>query len=445
MTATQQYQTKRDKLVAEYMTGDVSFRLSKSNMSNLFRYGGNAKRDRSGLRVDQFTRVIDIDSDAATIDVEAMITIEMVLKATLNLNLLPRVSPELKHITVGGAIVGIGIESSCFLQGFFHDSLVQAEVLLPTGEIVVCNHGNEYADLFHALPNSFGTLGYVLRATLKLMRANRYVRLTNSRYSSIEKYIDEFAKQMDHPEGEFLEGLFYSKDELYLTSGKFLDHAKNPISIYRGAPFYEKTRMPGQFDMHTEDYIFRFDPDWFWNVPARGPYELFRQLGPKRLRNSRFYTHYTAIKRRLRNLLGNHSQDEEELIQDWVVPWNKAAAFIEFILDNIDIQGQPWVALPIVPKASATLYPLESGQRYMNIGCYCFVNKPDPEQSYYYTKILDKLCFEMGGVKMLYSSTFLPESQFDEIYNGARYKSLKQKYDPGARSLTLYQKAAVKS
>jgi hypothetical protein len=46
MTSTQQYLHRRDRLLADYRGGDTRFRLAKSGMTNLFRYGGNATRDR---------------------------------------------------------------------------------------------------------------------------------------------------------------------------------------------------------------------------------------------------------------------------------------------------------------------------------------------------------------------------------------------------------------
>jgi FAD/FMN-containing dehydrogenase len=444
MTSTQEYLRKRDRLVADYGGGGVRFRLAKKGMTNLFRYGGNAERDRSGLAVDDFNRILQLDPEGATIDVEGMTTIEAVVAATLEHGLLPKVSPELKHITVGGAIVGIGIESSCFLHGFFHDGVERAEVLLPTGEVVTCNASNEHAGLFAALPNSFGTLGYVLRATLRLMPAEPFLRLTNTRYDSVDRYLQAFEARLDEPRGEFLEGLFYRGDEFYLTSGEFIENSANPISIYRGAPYYRKVRAAGEVEMRTEDYIFRFDPDWFWNVPESGVIELFRQFGPRSWRNSSFYTRYTRLKRGLLGLLGARGSDDEELIQDWVVPWRHAAEFIAFIVEEVDIQGQPWVALPIIPHSRATLYPLQPGQRYMNIGCYCFHKKPVADEDYYYTRLLDDLCFRLGGVKMLYSSIFLPEDRFDAIYGGPDYRQLKRQYDPDARALTLYQKVAAK-
>jgi hypothetical protein len=44
---------------------------------------------------------------------------------------------------------------------------------------------------------------------------------------------------------------------------------------------------------------------------------------------------------------------------------------------------------------------------------------------------------------MLYSSTFLSEAEFDERFNGGRYRELKAKYDPQGRAPTLYAKVAL--
>ena len=54
---------------------------------------------------------------------------------------------------------------------------------------------------------------------------------------------------------------------------------------------------------------------------------------------------------------------------------------------------------------------------------------------------MDNKCFELGGLKMLYSSSFLSREDFDRIYNGRAYAQLKAKYDTSQRAPTLYQKA----
>ena len=44
---------------------------------------------------------------------------------------------------------------------------------------------------------------------------------------------------------------------------------------------------------------------------------------------------------------------------------------------------------------------------------------------------------------MLYSSSFLAESEFDALYNGAGYRAPKDKYDAAGNAPTLYRKVAL--
>ncbi|HEY9181757.1 MAG TPA: FAD-binding protein, partial [Gammaproteobacteria bacterium] len=76
------------------------------------------------------------------------------------------------------------------------------------------------------------------------------------------------------------------------------------------------------------------------------------------------------------------------------------------------------------------------------LGCYCQVQRPEGMAPFHYTKILDRKCFDLGGIKMLYSSSFLNETEFDALYNGAAYRALKAKYDPDGNAQTLYKKVA---
>jgi len=107
------------------------------------------------------------------------------------------------------------------------------------------------------------------------------------------------------------------------------------------------------------------------------------------------------------------------------------------------LDGLPWIALPIKALGSPSCYPLKTGEMYYNLGCYCYTQKPRPDIDFYYTKIMDKTCFELDGIKMLYSSTFIDKSKFDQIYNGQAYLTLKQKYDPENYAASLFEKATA--
>ena len=433
------YEAAKRRLTDELARTGGGVRLAKRTSSNLFRY---APRERSRRRLDlsAFNRVISVD--AGILDVEGLATFESVVDRTLPQGLAPLVTPELKHITVGGAIVGIGIESDCFRHGFVHDGLVEADVLLGDGRVVRCS-GTENADLFRALPNSYGTLGYILRAKMRLMPAAPYVHLHTTRMSDVDQFLEAMRAATERPDVDFVEGLFYTPTRLLLTVSRFVNHAE-PADILRRNIFYKLIEEQPDVDLATKDYLFRYDPDWFWNVPQTGVYNAFRRFAPASMRNSGFYKRYVETKNRWLRRLGLWRDDgEEPLIQDWEVPWEHAAEITRFALENVDLDGRPWIVTPIRTPATPTLYPVRANTLYYNLGCYCQVKRPPGKGKYYYTRILDRKCFELGGVKMLYSSTFLSQPEFDRIYNGAAYARLKQKYDPERRLPTLFEKCGA--
>jgi FAD/FMN-containing dehydrogenase len=420
--------------------------LNKSTVSNLFRYRPAAAKRHTGVSLAGFNRVIEVDAEHRTLDVEGLATFEIIVDATLGRGLLPLVSPELKHITIGGATVGIGIESSCFRYGFVHDSLIEAEVLLPDGRMVLARPDNEHADLFRALPNSYGTLGYILRAKIRLMPAQPWVHLHTTRFTDLAAFLETMRGATSDPNVDFTEGLFYAGGPFYLSNTRFAAQVPRVDDIVRDQIFYKLIQQRADVYLTTRDYIFRYDPEWFWNLPESWPYRLFRRYAPLALRNSGFYTRYTRWKRTLLQRLPWRIEDDvEPLIQDWEVPWESAQELIEFAMRETDLAGKPWVITPIRTPATPTLYPVEANRLYLNLGCYCQVKKVPGKADYWYTRILDEKCFALGGIKMLYSSTLLAPEQFWASYNGEAYRALKQRYDPRGLRTDLYAKCALRA
>jgi len=325
-----------------------------------------------------------------------------------------------------------------------HDGLMEADVLLPDGRTVLCTPDNEHADLFRALPNSYGTLGYVLRAKMRLMPAQPYVHLQTERFDRIEPFLDAMRAATTEVGVDFIEGLFYSERRLLLTKSRFASDAPQVDDITRRTVFYKLLEAKRDVYLTTTDYLFRYDPDWFWNIPDTPFYRAFRRFAPIGMRNSGFYKRYFEWKHRLlERIAPDRSGDEEPLIQDWEVPWERALELTRFALERVDLSGRPWIATPIHTRTSPTIYPVRPETLYYNLGCYCQVKKVPDKGAYFYTRILDEKCFELDGLKMLYSSTFLSEARFNKIYNGEAYAHLKAKYDPAGRFPTLYEKCAA--
>jgi FAD/FMN-containing dehydrogenase len=442
MSTPTSYARKKSELLESWHSGAGQLRLAKSTISNLFRYQPRGRAERR-ISLGQFNEIINLDTATATLEVEGLTTFETIVTHCLQHGFLPLVSPELRHITIGGATVGIGIESTCYRHGFVHDALIEADVLLPDGRIVTCTADNEYSDLFRALPNSYGTLGYILRARIRLEPAKPFVELEITKFDDIAGYLDAMRAATEQPDIDFVEGLFFEDGRYFLKSGRLRDSAAAPADILRRNIYYKLVETENRIELATKDYIFRYDPEWFWNIPETPFYRLFRRFAPARFRNSSFYTRHVAREARLRAMLGMKPKDTEPLIQDWEVPWDRAAELIGTCLREVNLGGKPWAALPIRTPAAPTLYPLRPNELYFNLGCYCQVGRPEGKPRYHYTRVMDDKCFELDGIKMLYSSTFLGKEDFDRHFNGAAYRVLKAKYDPDGKAPTLFDKVAM--
>ena len=139
---------------------DRPVRLAKPT-SNLFRFRGDAAGP--GLDVGRLNRVLSVDPATRTAQVQGMATYESVVAAHLPHGQMPLVIPQLKTITLGGAVAGLGIEATSFRSGLPHESVREMDVLTGSGEVVTARPDNEHAALFRGFPNSYGTLGYALR------------------------------------------------------------------------------------------------------------------------------------------------------------------------------------------------------------------------------------------------------------------------------------------
>jgi hypothetical protein len=431
------------KQLEQHLAGNTQpLRIKKKTISNLFRYDGRIHDNRREIDLSEFDKPLYLDVKSQTLEVQGLTTFERIVDFVLPKGFLPMITPELKHITIGGATVGIGIEANSYKFGFVHNSLLEADVLLPDGHIITCTADNKYADLFHGLPNSYGTLGYILRVKIKLRRIKPFVTLRTERYDTPKKFLTALKKASEDPKNDAVESLVYSEKELYLTTARETDHAEDEATIYGSTIFYKMISRPGQFSLPIKEYTFRYDPEWFWNVPESPMFQLFRKLAPRVLRNSAFYTHYSKRASKL-PFINVEAKDTklEQLIQDWEVPWRHAEALLNTVLTTADLNGKPIaVVLVNVPK-SATCYPLKAKQLYFNIGSYSFVKKNPSQQPYAATKRIDAFCFNHDGIKMLYSTSFVNEPEFNRIYNGKAYATLKKKYDPKGFVPTLYEKA----
>jgi len=300
-------------------------RLSKQT-SNLFR---NRSTQGQLLDVREFNHILAIDPDTHVIETEGMVTYEALVDASVRQGLMPAVVPQLKSITIGGAVGGIGIESSSFRYGLAHEMVLEMDVLLGSGEVICCTPNNEHRDLFFGLANSYGTLGYILRLKIQGIPIKPYVRVTHVRCADSQEFFDRINKACQGS-FDFVDGMVFAPGEHYLVLGEFTDDAPYTSDYSYLQIFYRSIRARSEDYLSVRDYLWRWDTDWFWcskNLYAQNSL-IRRLLGRKRLNSITYqkvmrWNSRVGLTRRLGTLSRRH---REAVIQDVDIPLEKHPA-----------------------------------------------------------------------------------------------------------------------
>jgi FAD/FMN-containing dehydrogenase len=413
--------------------------------SNLFRDREASARRRLDVR--GFNQVLCIQQ--SHVEAEGMIPYEDLTRECLARGVMPAVVPQLKTITLGGAVAGVGIESSSHRHGLVHDTMLELDVLLGDGRVVSCTPHNAQADLFFGFPNSYGTLGYALRVKAKTIPVKPYVRLEHLAFSRGADYFAALERLLEKRDADFIDGTIFSPDRMFITLGRFTDSAPYTSDYTYERIYYRSIAEKREDYLTVQDYVWRWDTDWFWcskNVLAQNP--LVRRIYGKNRLGSKTYTRImrwnsrVGITRKLERALGLHS---ESVIQDVDIPIARAAEFLDFYAREIQLWPQ-WVC-PIGTQPNSGGFVLYSVKNtwYVNFGFWDVKRTREAHPPGHFNRLIEDKVNELGGIKSLYSDSFFAEADFHRRYGGAAYDALKKKYDPAGAFPRLYDKCVLKA
>jgi FAD/FMN-containing dehydrogenase len=426
-------------------------RLAKRT-SNLFRQ--RAETGAPGLDVTGFSGVLEVDPESRTADVLAMTTYEDLVAATLPHGLVPLCVPQLRTITLGGAVTGMGIESASWRSGCPHESMLDLDVLTGDGRVVTATATNEHADLFRGFPNSYGSLGYALRLRIELEPVTPYVALRHESCGDARGLTAALREATttgmhDGTRIDYLDGTVFSGAESYLTVGTYAETAPHVPSDYTGMQIYYRSIQERTRDvLTTHDYLWRWDTDWFWCSRAFGAQQpVVRRLWPKSRLRSDVYWKLVALDRRTelsaRVGAARRRPPREQVVQDIEVPLDALPDFLDFFHREVGI-APVWVC-PLRqrdPDAVWPLYPLDPDVTYVNVGFWSTVAVPpgvDPAEGRVNRRI-EAVVRDLGGHKSLYSTAYYDREEFGRLYGGETYERLRAAYDPQQRLADMWSK-----
>jgi len=448
------YNVKKNHAIQQMkILGDLKKPLTLKSKSTSHIFRERKKSNTIDLR--HFNQIINIDPKSKTAEVEGMIRFYDLSKETLKYGLIPAVVPELRGITVGGTIVGLGLESASFKYGMVPEIIEEVELLTSEGKIITCSP-KKHSDLFNMLPNSWGTLGYVLKCKIKLIPAKKFVHIEYLRFLSAQDYFNALKKEIEANKADFLDGVIFSETEFVIVKGTFsneLTTTDAKLLNLRDTIYYKHIRDACNQGCYltTFDYLWRWDVDTFWSTDKMNTFvilqnPLVRKLVGWYFLRSDHIVQLRQLREKMKKTLLKFSlitkRKTEQIIQDVLLDIDGCAEFMSWYFKNIKI-FPVWIC-PINNKGSKSgKFPLHKtlGDISVDIGFYYDKVLEGGTKSNHYNEIVEKKMKKMGATKGLYSTSFYSKKEFWSLYDKKAYDQLKKKYDPKNVFPNLYEKA----
>lgn len=388
------------------------------------------------LDVSSLTDIIEIDTDREVCVAEAGVTFADLLEETLKHNLMPAVVPELKGITIGGAVSGCSLESTSYRYGGFHDTCLEYEIVTGDGRVLTCSNEQDPL-IFEMIHGSYGTLGLLTRLTFKLVPAKPFVRMEYRSFDSAQALLSEMKERSDAKDFDFIDAIVHARNEYVLCLGTLSESAPYASDYVRQGPYYKSTRKKADDYLTTEDYCFRYDADAHWLTRTVRPLEW----KPVRTAVGRFFlgsTNLITWSRRLDKVLGLRKRPD--VVVDVFIPSRRFVEFCDWYEQEFNYFPL-WVVPYAMPEPYAWLSPqqVERSDDDLMIDCAVYGmrnNRPNVDLS----ELLEEKTYELGGVKTLISRNHYSKERFWDIYNASNYYAVKEKTDPSGLFADLFEK-----
>jgi FAD/FMN-containing dehydrogenase len=412
----------------EWAARGESIDFTKGGVSHVVPDPHAPVRKRPKLDIGALKNILSLDVSGKTCVAEPGVTFTDLVRTTLAHGLVPYTVPELKTITIGGAVAGCSVESMSYKYGGFHDSCLEYEVITGFGEVLTCSPTQD-AELFQMIHGSYGTLGILSKLTFKLHPAKPYVRMDYVSFERFEDFARELFALCEARETDFIDAIIHGPKKHVLCLGTFVDQAPYLRSYDWLNVFYKSTAERREDYLRTHDYFFRYDADCHWltrSAPIPGlETKLMRFLLGGVLLGS---TNLLAWSQRLQPLL--RFKKHNDVVVDVFIPANRWAEFHEWYAREFD-----YYPLWIVPYREPIPYPWINPKHAAEAGTDLFIDcaiygKRNDKPGVNYHALLEEKVFELKGIKTLISENSYDEARFWEIYHRDLYERVKARTDP---------------
>uniref|UniRef100_A0A671MWQ1 24-dehydrocholesterol reductase n=1 Tax=Sinocyclocheilus anshuiensis TaxID=1608454 RepID=A0A671MWQ1_9TELE len=376
---------------------------------------GKYKKTNKNIMINMMD-ILEVDTKRQVVRVEPLASMGQVTALLNSIGWTLPVVPELDDLTVGGLVMGTGIESSSHIFGLFQHICVAFELVLADGSLVRCTE-KENSDLFYAVPWSC---------------ARKWVKLRYEPVRGLDAICKKFAEESANKENQFVEGLQYSRDEAVIMTGAMTDHAEtektNCIGYYYKPWFFrhvegflKQNRVAVEY-IPLRHYYHRHTLSIFWELQDIIPFgnnPLFRYvfgwMVPPKISLLKLTQGET-----IRKLYEQH-----HVVQDMLVPMKHIKTSILRFHEDIHVYPL-WLCPFMLPNQPGMVHPKgDEDELYVDIGAY-----GEPKVKHFEarssTRQLENFVRDVHGFQMLYADVYMERQEFWEMFDGTLYHKLRK-------------------
>jgi len=420
--------------------------------------------------VGDFRNVLSLDEKNGIVHIEPLVEVGQITRWLLPRGYMLATTLEIDEATVGGLSMAVGMTTASHKYGLLQETVVEYEMIMGDGKYLRVTK-DSHPDLFHALPWSHGSLGFLVGLKLRVIPVKKFVKLRYSVCKSQKGY-SALIRQLAHRTGascpDFVEATIFSRQEGVVMDASFCDSPPkgavvNDITAWYKPWFYkhiesmlanpDKSEVIEYVDTYT--YIFRHNRAIFWTLRDQldvrvGNHWLFRLLLGWLLPPKVTFLKLPTTP---------HLKEEmayRRVYQDIVLP-------IRTIEEAVDKAGDLFSIWPILIYPSRIYDHSADGYRgtfrtpdkkdivsgtnyamYYDLGVY---GTPPAVATGTYKAVhamreMEDYVRRVGGAPFLYADTFMTRKEFGEMFDLEMYEKVRKKYAAEGNFPHLFEKTA---
>jgi len=374
--------------------------------------------------------VLSIDKANGYVHVEPSICIGFLNKFLIREGYTLPIVPELDNLTIGGLIMGGGIESTSHKFGLIHHVTLEYEVVTANGDVLIADADKNNTDVFFGIPFSYGTLGFLVSAKLRIIPYKPFIKLTYRPTYTTDDTMQMLDRETHKGVGnDSVEGIMFNINEAVIMTGQFVeqdevDHNKlNCLGSWYKPWFYQhvKTFLDRGETVEfvpTLDFHQRHNKPCFWLTPLWAPW-ADRPIA-RYLLGWAFPFNYQLLKYIKETVLGHDNLGDIFITQDFLIPIPALKKGIELSAHMTDI----WPIWMVPSKLhfdkryeGQAVTPRSGDCMYVDLGVYGLAfskNYPGHEAT---LRAFEKFTMDNGGYQALYAENYMSREDFDVMFD----------------------------